>query len=65
MSLRLLRAACRYFCGLEAHWKWRGGLLEASSKHFGDVLGRLQRVVSGLESDITVMGYFKYTFINV
>ena len=58
MSLRLLGASCRFFCGLEARWKRLGGLLEASSKRFGGVLGRLQRVVSGFESDITVMGYF-------
>ena len=42
-----------------------GGILEASSKHFGGVLGRLQRIFPGLGGDIAVVGQFWYIFIDV
>ena len=35
-----------------------GGILEASSKHFGGAMRRRQRVVSGLGGDIRVIDHF-------
>ena len=57
-SLRFLGASGRLSCGLGACWIRLGGTLEASSKHFGGVMGRRQRVFSGLGGDITVTGHF-------
>ena len=58
MALRFLGASCRFFCGLEARWKRLGGVLEASPKHFGSVLGRRQSVFPDLGGDIRVIGHF-------
>ena len=57
-SWRFLRASSRFSCGVEACWKWLGGSLEASWKHFGSVLGRPQRGFSGLEGDMIDIGQF-------
>ena len=58
ISLKLLGASCRFSCSLEPCWMRLGGILEASSKHFGGVMGRRQRVFSGLGGDITGIGHF-------
>ena len=63
--LKLLGASCRFSCGLEACWMQLGGILEAPSKHFGGVPGRLQRFFPGLGGDIAVVGQFWYIFIDV
>ena len=54
-SLRLLGASCPFFCRSEVYWRPLRGILGASSKHFGDGMGRGERVFSGLGHDITVM----------
>ena len=38
-----------------------GGILEASSKHFGGVLGRLQRVFPGLGGDCSRLVMYETT----
>ena len=58
-SLRLLGPSCRFSSGFGACWKRLGGILEASGKHFGSVLGRLLGVFSGLQGDITVIGHLE------